>query len=320
MSQISIKYLRQNRKSRLPTAPFIKDKGFTLVELVMVMVLTGVIAGIAVDILVHPVDTYTHQARRAELVDIADAALDRMSRDLRDALPNSVRIGCGGACIEFLHSFAGGRYRATLSTAGASDVLSFNPADNDTSFDWLGPDTGTANVVAAASGNTCKDVGATCLVVYNTGTGNGDAYSGANVAAVTSAAAGTPNSIGFSFGTDAGFGLTQTAFPGASPDQRFYLVDTPISYICDTGQNTLRRYQGYSIEANHAATDSHAELTGTLSNNAEHSLLANQIEGCSFTYTAGTSSRNALVTIRLQVSQDGDSVVLHQQVQVSNTP
>ena len=83
---------------------------------------------------------------------------------------------------------------------------------------------------------------------------------------------------------------------------------------------TLRRYHGYSIESNHNSTDTHTELTTGLTNNAEHALLATDVEGCSFTYTAGTSSRNALVTIRLEMAQSGESVVLHQQVQVPNTP
>ncbi len=289
-------------------------KGFTLIELVVVIVLSGILATVVAQFITWPVTAFVAQARRGELVDIADGALDRMGREIREALPNSIRAGCGGQCLEILHAFAGGRYRASPP----GDSLSFNPADNDTGFEWLGPASGIGEIVAVAGGTTCAGGGATCLVIYNTGFGAGDAYGGANMAAVTAAAAGPPNSLQFSF-TDSGFGLGQTAFPQASPDQRFYLVDTPVSYLCDLGAGTLRRYQGYSIRASQADVDSNAELTA-LPNPAENALLADRLTGCAFSYAAGSGTRNGVVSIRLQLTRDGESVVLHQQVLVSNLP
>ncbi|MBU0499603.1 MAG: prepilin-type N-terminal cleavage/methylation domain-containing protein [Gammaproteobacteria bacterium] len=292
-----------------------RNKGFTLVELVVVIVLSGILATVVAQFITWPVTAFVAQARRGELVDIADGALDRIGRELREALPNSVRIGCGGGCLEFLHAFTGGRYRASPP----GDYLNFSPAANDTAFEWLGPPTGSAAIVPVAGGTNCIDLGATCLVVYNTGYGNSDAYGGHNVAAVT---VGPPPGLQFSF-ADSGFGLGQTAFPQASPEQRFYLVDTPVSYLCDLGSGTLRRYQGYSIRANHSDVDSDQELNGVLSilpNPAERALLAERVTGCAFSYTPGSGTRNGVVSIRLELTRDGESVVLHHQVLVTNLP
>jgi len=46
--------------------------------------------------IVTPMQAYTGQTRRAELVDEADSALRLMGRDLRSALPNSVRVTSSG--------------------------------------------------------------------------------------------------------------------------------------------------------------------------------------------------------------------------------
>ena len=77
--------------------------GFTLIEMIVVIVITGIIAGIVAVFLRAPVQGYMDSARRAELTDIADTALRRMARDVRTAVPNSVRFSnCTAPCVEFL--------------------------------------------------------------------------------------------------------------------------------------------------------------------------------------------------------------------------
>jgi prepilin-type N-terminal cleavage/methylation domain-containing protein len=67
------------------------QRGFTLVEAIIVMVLTGVLAGVMVLFIRQPVQNYVDAAGRAGLTDTADLALRRMARELRSALPNSIR-------------------------------------------------------------------------------------------------------------------------------------------------------------------------------------------------------------------------------------
>ena len=53
---------------------------------------------------------------------------------------------------------------------------------------------------------------------------------------------------------------------------------------------------------------------------ATAALVAANVANCQFTLTAGTAARNALATLSLQISQNGQSVQLLNEVQVVNTP
>ena len=96
--------------------------GFTLIELVVVMVLTGIIAVLVGRNITRPVEGFIDLSRRAELVDIAELTLRRMTREIHLALPNSLRVSGGSTCsapggsavcaVEFLRTLDGGRYRA----------------------------------------------------------------------------------------------------------------------------------------------------------------------------------------------------------------
>ena len=48
---------------------------------------------------------------RAALVSVADSALQRITRGIRLALPNSIRISGSSGALEFLRIRTGGRYR-----------------------------------------------------------------------------------------------------------------------------------------------------------------------------------------------------------------
>ena len=67
------------------------EAGFSLVELILVIVITGVIAGVVVVFLRPAVDSFAAQRARAELQGAAEAALNVMQRDIRRAVPNSLR-------------------------------------------------------------------------------------------------------------------------------------------------------------------------------------------------------------------------------------
>ena len=56
-------------------------------------------------------------ARRAALTDTADTAVRRMARDIRKALPNSIRQ-TSDQCVEFIPTKTGGRYRVEEVAAG----------------------------------------------------------------------------------------------------------------------------------------------------------------------------------------------------------
>ena len=91
-----------------------KYHGFTLIELVVVVVVVSILAAMSTQLITFPVISYLNLKRRTTLVDTADMTLRRMQRDIRRALPNSIRITSvtDGILLEMLHTSDGGRYRA----------------------------------------------------------------------------------------------------------------------------------------------------------------------------------------------------------------
>src|SRR5262249_57485691 len=67
-------------------------RGVTLIEMIVVIAITGIIAAAVAMFIRRPVEGYIDAARRAELTDIADTALRPMTRDLRSPLPNTIPL------------------------------------------------------------------------------------------------------------------------------------------------------------------------------------------------------------------------------------
>jgi MSHA biogenesis protein MshO len=290
----------------------LQHSGFTLIELVIVILLSGILSIVVMQFITAPIDTYVDQSRRARLVDQAQSVMQRIAQDVRLAVPNSIRVGCGGSCMELLRAVTGGRYRALPP----GDPLSFLPVDADTTFEVLGRLGNLPEVAVSSDPKSCEDSRASCLVIYNTGFADSDFWAGDNAATVT-AVGGTPlTTITFD---NTRFAGGQKAFPAQSPGQRFYLTDTPVSFHCDSVQREMRRYWGYSRMASHAAVDTHAELIA-LANPAEHALVSDALGACHFEYSPGTPTRNALLTLRVTLTAEAETVTLFDQFSIGNLP
>jgi MSHA biogenesis protein MshO len=284
------------RSSRCSGATPLLQAGFTLAEMIIVIVILGIISAAAAVFIRAPVDAYLDVSRRAHLSDVADTALRRISRDLQRAVPNSLRVAgaCTGAAacyLEYVPVVAGGRYRAELDDTGGGDPLDF--ADNtDTTFDVIGPP-----ITLPAP--------PLWLVVYNLGIPGADLYSGAGGAndVRRSNASAAANTISFT---------SANALPFESPSRRFHIVSSPVTYAClpSIAGGTLARHSGYAFAAAQPVPPG-----GT------SSLLASQVTACSFSYTALEVARSAgLVSMSIQITHQGETINLFQQVHVSNVP
>ncbi|MBN1378537.1 MAG: prepilin-type N-terminal cleavage/methylation domain-containing protein [Gammaproteobacteria bacterium] len=284
-----------------------RQRGFTFIELITVVILVGVLSVLGGMLITTPIKSFVDLSRRAELVDIADNALQGMSRELRNALPNSVRVRSSGSrwALEFLHTSTGGRYRARQEAAGTGDPLSGAGIDT---FDVLDGVIGVVTPGPAGQAN-CLNGSSDCLVIYNTGFGAGyfNAYSGDNIAAITAVGAGT---LGYNNG--AGWSFPFPIPPVAT--QRFYVVDKPISFVCDSSSGELRRYEDYGIGPIQPIAPGDFSVAGD--------LLADKLQSCIFNYAGSPSARHGLVTLRIEVSDvpTGESVALLYQVHVVNVP
>ncbi len=288
-------------------------QGFTLVEMIVVIVITGIIASVVAVFLRAPVEGYADSARRAELTDIADTALRRVSRDLRTALPNSVRVtgacaaGPGPCYMEFIPTLSGGRYRA--GTAGAAaDVICPGGTDRDDILDF-----GAADVCFEVLGPMPPVAVGEQIVVNNIGGGVApdEAYLGNNTALHNRRVVAGVGANSITLASLAG--LTNTScVPGGAGfvgGCRFHVVNTAVTYACD-GAGNLLRWQGYAIQAAQPV----ASPGGTTS------TLATNVSDCRFAYAPGVSEREGLVTMHLSITEDGETVAMYAATHVSNVP
>lgn len=286
------------------------SRGFTLIEAIVVIVVSAIVLTAVALVLRLPVQMHADTARRAELTDAADGAVRRMARDLRLALPNSIRVspagGGGGAVpvyVEFLPTHAGGRYRAELTKAGAGDILNFSAVD--TSFDMLGP-APTLTGQSIVAGNR--------VVVFNLGVSGASAYAGDNTNVVLNTGAGSlagETKISFD-----GSVVAVKRFPLESPGNRFHVISTPVTYACDPGAGTLTRHSNYDI----AVTQPTGSYPSTQPGGTASAVLADRVSACVIKYEPGVIEAGGLVSIRLTLGSGDDSVTLYQDVHVSNVP
>jgi len=279
----------------MPCPEHSRERGVTLIEMVIVISITAIIAGAVSVFISRPVEGYADAARRAEMSDIADTALRRMTRDLRTALANSIRItefpaASGIWYLEYLQSSGGGRYRADKDSGGGGNILDFTVADPD-GFDVIG------TMPALAAGDS--------IVIYNlaySGT-TANAYVGDNRALVN---------VGASTATTIALNAA-THFPFSSPGKRFNVIQYAVTYACNQTTGQLRRYWGYGIVDPQPIPPA----------GGSNALLASNVAACSFTYAlTGAAQRTGIVMLSLQIQESGsnDSIQLFQQVHVTNVP
>ncbi len=91
-----------------------RQTGFTLIELITVVVVLALVAVIGTGFIVSATESYQTTQTRAALVNTGRQALERMTRQLRGALPYSVRITNGGDCVQFMPVAGGGFYRESV--------------------------------------------------------------------------------------------------------------------------------------------------------------------------------------------------------------
>lgn len=269
-----------------------RHRGFTLVELTIVMVIMGIVAiTLSQFFNSHPLEAYVATNRRAELVSLADTAMNSMANDLRTALPNSVRVT--GAALEFMPVSYGGRYRSASSGVAGSDPLDFSGPD--ASFQLFG-------AVPAWPSNAR-------LVVYHTGQTGANLWAGDSVITPVT----TTFSLSFAAGETKVTLSSPQWFPFASPQKRIYVVTQPISFLCDTSTGQLNRFANYSLQLVQPTSAAIAPLA-----NASVQRVVDYVSACTFSYAAGTAQHSSVVTIDLTLTKNGESVRLLQQVHINN--
>jgi MSHA biogenesis protein MshO len=267
------------------------QSGFTLFEMVLVIVIMGVIGAITSVFMKSPIDAYFASAQRAALTDVADITLRRMSRDVHRALPNSIRTSTDQKCFEFIPTKTGARYRTDIDASSLGDILNFN--SKDASFNMMRTNSDSLDAQKIEKGDV--------ISVYNLQKPGADAYAGENTSQITQIEVASSSS------TETNIGINDFQFPFASDRHRFYVIpkDTKVvAYVCR--DDSLYRAVSNSFGSACAVPGS---------------ILAKGVNSCQFIYDNSLQS-NALLqlSIALTDTAGGESVKLFHQIHVNNTP
>ena len=285
-----------------------KQSGFTLVEIIIVISIMGIIGGLSSMIIGRSLDSYAALERRTNLQTSIRLTIERISRELRHALPQSICVHDGANCVGsaenrfyFIPVRDSGRYQDRPGAYTASppiqrDRLPVSPLSDDR-FNVLSTD--GSNRLNAASGNW--------IVVYNLN--NTDIYAAPNnirnrIKAIvqkdinnTGTAADDIDQIQF---------IGNPSFANHSPTRRFHIIeDNNVTLFYLVGTNLFRATTTFVSPNTPIGTPG---------------LLMENVQACTFTYTPGSQQRAGLLRIDITVAIQGETIQVIHDAHVYNTP
>lgn len=263
--------------------------GFTLIELLMVIVISGILAVGVTTFIAQTSDTLVSTSQRLNLATTANVISERISREIRSALPNSVRIfdDGGNSCLELVPTINSSEY---LSVPLASPANSFQiiPLLSGANRGYVSVYPSSSNAVYNTSSNTVTQVQA-------------------NIAAAPAPAQAGVQQVTFD-------GAASVQFPTDSPSRRFYLTTQPVAF-CEDSNGFVWRYFDYGFHNNsRSSLPPPANQRQVIGN----SLLPGSL---AFELTPAQLQRNAVVRVSMVISSPrNESVAIAQEVQLRNVP
>ncbi len=272
-------------------------RGFTLVELVMVIVLLGIIAGILAPVITQNVKAYQDTAQRNELLSKGRIAMARLSRILHQSVPYSLEL-VGTNTIEFVSSSVGGRYvdwaDSTIALTHCGNNRRFRLTSNRSSLCLLHE--ADAPVFNAGDILIIGNSSAAMLRI---------AATPASRVAITSV---TPPSPATSPLRQVGF--VSHKFLSASQGKHYMIAD----HIHEIGLNGTAIYwrRTDATTANFAAEyDDGIDVATT------DPMLIDGVSGLTFEYLP---SADGMLRITLSLAEGDESITLYEEVYVRNAP
>ena len=267
-----------------------RQEGFTLIEIIMVIVILGVIGTAGADFIAQMFRGFADTNSRMEIYEEGKSALVRMERELHGMLPNAICVtnNGGGSCESNGSPGNEIRFGMIMEDVMRQNNLVGGYTENAIDF----PRTVPATLTDVNSGAIPRtgDV----VSVYNTSWNS--FVGGARLYGITAVS-----------GNVMTFGGQTIVDP--SPQHRYYVVDRCVSYRWDDVTDTLFRSVVAVSSAGH----------GNFSTAVEYPLAMN-VSDFNFYYAAPSLSRNGIISMVFTMSKDGHDIVMHKEIHVKNVP
>ncbi len=295
-----MRYRIQNTGYKRQGAPsFGFASGFTLIELVVAITLLGIVGGMAAVFLGNTVEGYSSLNRRDQLQTSLRMAVERISRELRHALPNSVCTDDGSGCnnpggiVYFIRTVDAGEYQTrsgNYASGQARAALPVTPS-SASSFDVL-------------SGTDLNAAAGQWIVVYNTD--NSDIYSSGSRRQQINAISSKDTNGTAPDDVDVIQFASSVSFPTHSPTRRFHVIENNAVIFYLQGTDLFRAQSSFASPSSATA--------GT------EKLLLENVSACTFTYVPGSLLRSGLLRINITVDNGTESLQMIHEAQVYNAP
>lgn len=270
-------------------------RGFTLVELMLVIVLLGIMALSVTRYLEFGVGMYSQSTEVQHALQQSRFALERVSRELRQAAPNSIRISedvaTGLSCLEFVPVKQSGVYQNLPLFPLRRDWLSIVSLDTQ----WLGQVGDRITVYPTDPSHIYQIPQLRTAILGSPVLDDGDGNVHTQQVRLASQA-----------------GLVAT-FATESPQKRFYLLGQPVSYCRNGGD--LYRYSNYGFQATQPLPPvANAELMAVGFSNLPTEPV--------FRYDSAVLTRNAVVHLfwRFSLTQQQPDLFFNHEVHLPNVP
>lgn len=261
-----------------------KQSGFTLVELIITITIFSTLSVGIWQFLASTTEAVIDTGERQRIANIGWVISEKISRNIRTALPNSVRINNDGSCVEYIPTKAGSVYLSApinvvesdevttanfidynASTVESNDRLAIFPADNSSSY-LLSSPSSISPTISSLSTNDAE------------------------------------TTIGLS---------SNHQFSAHSPQRRVFVVQDPRRYCFVNNQLIESRAYGFNTAFEANVSPSYEAVVGS------------DIQNGLFAYNEGSFARNAVVSVSFDVvasNVKNDRQSITQEVQIRNVP